>query len=78
MIIKKTFKSKAYAKINLSLNVYNKTKDNMHNLESLICFINLYDEIKIDQNKRFSIKIEGPFKNYLKNSDNIIKKTFTI
>ena len=76
MLKRKTFECKAYAKINLSLNVYNKTKENLHNLESLICFINLYDEIKINQSKYFSIRIEGPFKKYLKNNENIIKKAF--
>ena len=78
MLSKKIFECKAYAKINLFLDVYNKTKDNMHNLESLVCFIDLYDEIKIKKSKNFSIKIQGPFKNNLKNKENIIKKTFVI
>ena len=53
MLNGKTFTCKAYAKINLFLNVFNKTKDNLHNLKSLVCFIDLYDEIKISESKKF-------------------------
>ena len=74
MLRAKTFKCKAYAKINLFLNVFNKTKDNLHKLKSLVCFINLYDEIVISECKKFSIEIKGPFKKFIKK--NIIKKTF--
>ena len=38
---------KSFAKINLSLGVISKSKDNLHKIESLITFIDLYDEIKI-------------------------------
>tara|TARA_B100000749_G_scaffold218979_1_gene173998 strand:+ start:964 stop:1812 length:849 start_codon:yes stop_codon:yes gene_type:complete len=74
MLRKKIFKCKAYAKINLFLNVLNKTKNNLHKLKSLVCFIDLYDEIVITESKEFSIKIKGPFKNFIKK--NIIEKTF--
>ena len=74
MLRKKIFKCKAYAKINLFLNVLNKTKNNLHKLKSLVCFIDLYDEIVITESKEFSIKIKGPFKNFIKR--NIIEKTF--
>ena len=66
MLRAKTFKCKAYAKINLFLNVFNKTKDNLHKLKSLVCFINLYDEIVISECKKFSIEIKGPFKKFIK------------
>ena len=39
---------KSYAKINLSLRVLKKLKK-IHKIETLICFINLYDEIHIKQ-----------------------------
>jgi len=78
MLKGKTFKCKAYAKINLFLNVFNKTKDNLHNLKSLVCFIDLYDEIIISENNKFLIKIKGPFKNFVKKRENIIEKTFII
>ena len=74
MLRKKIFKCKAYAKINLFLNVLNKTKNNLHKLKSLVCFIDLYDKIVITESKDFSIKIKGPFKNFIKK--NIIEKTF--
>ena len=44
---------KSYAKINLSLGVIGKMKSGYHKVESLVSFINLYDEIKIK-------KISGP------------------
>ena len=78
MLKGKTFKCKAYAKINLFLNVFNKTKDNLHNLKSLVCFIDLYDEIIISESKKFLIKIKGPFKSFVKKRENIIEKTFII
>ena len=57
MLNGKSITCKAYAKIDLFLNVFNKTKDNLHNLKSLVCFIDLYDEIKISESKKFSIEI---------------------
>ena len=78
MLNGKTFTCKAYAKINLFLNVFNKTKDNLHNLKSLVCFIDLYDEIIISESNKFSIIIKGPFKNFVKKRENIIEKTFII
>ena len=78
MLKGKTFKCKAYAKINLFLNVFNKTKDNLHNLKSLVCFIDLYDEIIISESNKFLIKIKGPFKSFVKKRENIIEKTFII
>ena len=74
MLRKKIFKCRAYAKINLFLNVLNKTKNNLHKLKSLVCFIDLYDEIAITESKDFSIETKGPFKNFIKK--NIIEKTF--
>ena len=76
MLKGRTFKCKAHAKINLFLNVLDKTKDNLHNLKSLVCFIDLYDEIIITESKKFLIEVKGPFKNLLKKRENIIKKTF--
>ena len=60
------------------LNVFNKTKDNLHNLKSLVCFIDLYDEIIISESNKFLIKIKGPFKSFVKKRENIIEKTFII
>ena len=40
---------KSYAKINLSLNVLNKAKDGLHKIQSIVSFLNFYDEINIQQ-----------------------------
>ena len=69
----KVFDLKAHAKINLFLHVLKKEKE-FHKLESLVCFINLYDEIKIIKDNKFSIEIAGPFKSFLDKKQNIIKK----
>ncbi len=41
------YKIKSHAKINISLKVLGKLKSNLHKIETLISFINLYDEIFI-------------------------------
>ena len=73
------FKIKSYAKINLSLNVIKKLKNNYHNIESLITFISLSDEIfirpiKLKKNKVF---FYGTFSKGI-NRNNSILKTFKI
>ena len=40
-------KVKSWAKVNLSLNVIKRLSNKYHNIESLITFIKIYDEIKI-------------------------------
>ena len=72
-MLKKKFKS--FAKINLFLNVgkkFNKTR--LHNIQSLVCLINLHDEIKIYKNKSKidKIKFTGKF------CDNVSKKKNTV
>ncbi|MGI6710223.1 MAG: 4-(cytidine 5'-diphospho)-2-C-methyl-D-erythritol kinase [Bacilli bacterium] len=44
-------KKKAYAKINLSLRVLRKREDNYHDLESVMCKINLFDKLTFKKNK---------------------------
>ena len=78
MVKAKIFKSKAYAKINLFLNVLGKTNENMHKLKSLVCFINLYDEIVISDNNKFSISIKGPFKKLIKKKKYYRKNIFNL
>ncbi len=65
----KVFKIKSHAKINLALNIIGK-KFRLHKIESIICFINLYDLIYIKQISGNSHKIifKGKF------SKNISKK----
>ena len=57
------YKIKSYAKVNISLKVLGKLKSNLHKIESLVSFINLYDEIFIKKtnNKDHKIKFYGKF-----------------
>ena len=69
----------SYAKINISLGVIKKLKSKLHQIESLISFIDLYDEILIKKisKKKHSIIFYGKFsKNIPKN--NTISKLLSI
>ena len=72
---------KAYAKINLTLNIINKRKDNYHNLNSDLIFANIYDTISITpkntKNNKIKLIINGVFKNKLDKNikENIIYKS---
>jgi 4-diphosphocytidyl-2-C-methyl-D-erythritol kinase len=71
---------KAFAKVNLSLNIINKRDDGYHNLNSDIVFANIYDSIMIKvlntNNKNIDLKINGQFKKDLSNQpkQNIVYK----
>ena len=58
---------KAYAKINLSLDVLDKREDGFHNLNSVMQQIDLYDELTFEENE--DIIVQSQFK------DDIILKT---
>ena len=76
-------KIKSYAKINISLGVLGKLNSKFHKIESLISFINLYDEIFLSELKKnkhkvifygkFSNKI--PIKNTITRLLNILDKS---
>ena len=57
------YKIKSYAKVNISLKVLRKLKSNLHKIESLVSFINVYDEIFIKKinNKDHKIVFYGQF-----------------
>ena len=66
----------SYSKINLALKVNSKSKNGLHEIQSLYCLINLSDKIiinKIKQNKD-TIKFKGPFAKFIKNGDSSIHK----
>ena len=68
---------KARAKINLSLEVLNKRKDNYHNIESVFQKINLYDEIWIRKIKTNKFKmITNVYE--INNKENIIYKAYRV
>ena len=41
----------SYAKINLTLNVNSRGKNNLHEIQSYYCLIDLKDKIKLKKNK---------------------------
>ena len=67
-------KVKSYSKINLALNVIGKTTS-LHKIESIITFINLYDEISIKNIKKKSHKIKfvGKFSNKISSINTVSK-----
>jgi 4-diphosphocytidyl-2-C-methyl-D-erythritol kinase len=71
-------KVKSYSKINLALNIIGKTT-NLHKIESIITFVNLYDEISIKniKNKNHKIRFIGKFSNNI-NSNNTVSKLIKI
>ena len=73
---------KSYAKINLSLNVSKRLNNGLHNIQSLFCLINLFDEISIKKQKRSFQKdkvfFSGQFAKDIKLSDNSIQKVLNI
>ena len=68
---------KARAKINLSLEVLNKRKDNYHNIESVFQKINLYDEIWIRKIKTNEFKMVTNVYE-INNKENIIYKAYRV
>ena len=68
-------KIKSYAKINISLGVLGKLKSKLHKIESLIAFLNFYDEIFIKKikNKEHKVVFIGKFSKGISKSNTIIK-----
>ena len=64
----------APAKLNLNLNVKKKLKNGYHSLESDICFLNLYDEIKIEISNFDSIEINDN-STFILRDESILLKT---
>jgi len=61
---------KSYAKINLYLNILSKTRG-YHNIDSLFCYIDLYDIIQVDQSNKYELKADYE----ISSNENIIAKT---
>ena len=78
--INKTLKS--YSKINLFLSVGKKIKgSHLHNIQSLVFLINIYDKIKIQKNnqlKKDEVKFYGKFSSFIKKKNNSISKSFNL
>ena len=71
---------KSFSKINLTLNVNNKLKNGLHEIQSYYCLINLIDKIKIKKinKKKDIIVFKGPFIKYIKKSNNSITNLLTL
>ena len=72
---------RSYCKINLFLDVGRKDKKTkLHNIQSLISIINLYDEIKIKRIYRPKdvIKFSGIFSKHVKKQDNSVLRSFSL
>mgnify|MGYP003951537111 CR=1 FL=1 len=66
---------KSYAKINLSLNIIKKLTSNLHKIESLVSFIDLYDLIYLRQIKSTKHKVlfSGKFSKGINRKNTITK-----
>ncbi len=64
---------KSYSKINLTLTVNSKSKNGLHEIQSLYCWINLFDKIEIEKNKdKDKISFKGPFSKLVKKKNNSV------
>jgi len=72
----KKFKIKSFCKINLTLKVLKKLRNDYHSIESLVTFCNIYDVISISKIKALKDKISfsGKFKNGINKKSNTITK----
>ena len=70
---------KSYAKVNLSLNVLGIQKNGLHKIQSIVSFLNFYDEIYIRpiNKKKHIVKFIGPFSKNL-NKNNTISQLLYI
>ena len=51
----------AKAKLNLTLKVIGRRPDGFHEIESLVAFTALGDEVELDPGREFGLSIDGPF-----------------
>ena len=74
---------KSYSKINLTLRVNDKLKNNLHNIQSYFCLINLCDEIRIKKifkktKRKDEIKFFGRFSKNIDNLNNTVSSTLRL
>tara|TARA_B100001123_G_C15225447_1_gene992968 strand:- start:79 stop:942 length:864 start_codon:yes stop_codon:yes gene_type:complete len=76
----KTFLIYSFCKVNLSLRVIKKLKTDLHKIQSIVTFANLFDIIKIREirAKKDKINFQGNFKRGINLKNNTISKTLTI
>ena len=77
MLIKTSLK--AYGKINLYLKVIKRLKNKYHEIETLFCFFNIYDQIFVSSNtKNNQIIFTGKFSKGISNTNNTVSKLLNI
>ncbi len=77
MLIKKSLK--AYGKINLYLKVIKKLKNKYHQIETLFCYFDIYDQILVSSSKTSNqIIFIGKFSKGISNTNNTILKLLNI
>ena len=70
---------KAYAKVNLYLKVIKKLKNKYHEIETLFCFCDIYDQIFVSSNARKNkIIFSGRFSRGINTNNNTILKLLSI
>ena len=67
---------KSYSKINLTLKVNSKNNNGLHEIQSLFCLINLFDNINVKKinKKKDEINFKGPFAKFVNHKNNTIQK----
>ena len=69
----------AKAKINLALHVLGRRVDGYHELDSVVAFANISDELELIKSDQLNLNIIGPFAQYLTDGDdNIIIKAWHV
>lgn len=65
----RTVRRSARAKVNLYLHLLSRRPDGYHELDSLIVFVEVADEIEVASSPRLGLRLEGPFADSLETSD---------
>ncbi|WP_300410026.1 4-(cytidine 5'-diphospho)-2-C-methyl-D-erythritol kinase [Lagierella sp.] len=69
-------KFKSYGKINLSLEVLNKREDGYHNIDTIMQFVDIYDELDIEKTFGKELEIQCDLVDFPKGEDNLIYKAW--
>ena len=69
---------KAYAKINLTLEIKNKLNNGYHTIDSIMQKINLFDKLYIKNNINNNFILNGNSKNISYDNNNLIYKAYML
>ena len=70
---------KACAKVNLALHVFGRRDDGYHELDSIVAFADFGDELKLRHAAQTSLKVAGPFAEWVpQGDDNIVFKALNV